>query len=159
MSFINGEDVSSEIAIVGNSTSRGNNIYLNRTAENSIRMLLYRDQSVYAFTVTRREEILDFVINLDTSLMGETRGLFGNFNEDDKDDFIKPNGITLPFNASDELLHEFGQSCECNAVLYTVHSFTILRFPSPCACVCMNKLCGTKCYNFKTCTISHRANH
>lgn len=75
-------------------------------------MLLYKDSIAYVFTVTQRGEILDFIINLDNSVMGNTRGLFGNFNGDDTDDFIQPNGIVLPSNASDEMLHDYGQTCK-----------------------------------------------
>ena len=75
-------------------------------------MLLYKDRIAYVLTVTRREDILDFVINLEDSVRGNTRGLLGNFNGDSTDDFVMPNGIQVPVNASDQMLHDFGQSCE-----------------------------------------------
>ena len=106
-------DVSSEIEFVGNGTTgNSNSFYVTRTAEKSVRMLFYKEGLVYIFTVTRRSGLLDFVINLDSSLNGETRGLLGNFNGDGTDDFIKPNGITVPSDANDQTLHEYGQSCE-----------------------------------------------
>ena len=68
---------------------------------------------MYVLTVTQRQNILDFVVNLEDSIMGTTEGLFGNFNGDNTDDFIMPNGVQIPSDASDQMLHDFGQSCEC----------------------------------------------
>ena len=113
MSFINGEDVSDEIEEVDATTNGSNNaIFMTRTGVDTVRMLLYKDQLAYVFTVTRRGEILDFIINLENSLRGETKGLFGNFNGDTTDDYIKPNGIQVSSDASDQMLHDYGQSCE-----------------------------------------------
>lgn len=99
------------IETVGN-TSLQSNFYLNRTDENSVRVLLYKDRVSYILTVTRREDILDFVINLEESLRGKTTGLFGNFNGDNTDDFVMSNGVPIPSNATDDRIHDFGQSCE-----------------------------------------------
>ena len=85
-------------------------------------MLLYKERLAYVFTVTRREDILDFVVNFDDSIRGETRGLFGNFNGNNTDDFIMPNGVRIPSDASDQMLHDFGQSCECLCVLSCQHT-------------------------------------
>ena len=85
-------------------------------------MLLYMDGLTYVFTLTRREDILDFVVNFDDSIMGATRGLFGNFNGDNIDDFIMNNGVQIPSDASDQMLHDFGQSCECWCVLSCQHT-------------------------------------
>ena len=114
ISFINGEDVSSNIPNVNDTVVGDNNaFYVTRVGEKSIRMLFYWDNLAYVFTVMQRENIMDFILNLDISLKGETRGLFGNFNDDDTDDFIQPNGITVPSDGiTDQMLHEFGQSCE-----------------------------------------------
>ena len=114
IAFINSEDISTEIETVNSTTTGGGNaFYLIRTGPDTIRMLLYREGIAYLLTVTQREDILDFVINLDPSVMGHTRGLFGNFNGDGTDDFIRPNGIVVPSDASDQMLHDYGQSCKC----------------------------------------------
>lgn len=99
--------------MVGNSSVQGNNaFYLTRSGENSVRVLLYKDSIAYILSVAQRGDILDFVINLEEPLRGNTRGLLGNFNGDNTDDFTMPNGIPVPSNASDRTIHEFGQSCE-----------------------------------------------
>ena len=109
---MNGQDVSSTIETV-NSTSRiGNNFFLNRTGENTIRLVFFKGKS-YILTVTKRQDILDFVLNLEESLKGRIRGLFGNFDDDDTNDLISPNGVTLSVNASDTMIHDFGKSCKC----------------------------------------------
>ena len=118
MSFINGEEVSNETEAINASTSgESNAIFITRLGENTVSMLLYRNLLAYVFTVTQRGDILDLTVNLEQSLMGQTRGLFGNFNGDPNDDFIMPNGISVPSDASDQMLHDYGQSCEYN-ILY-----------------------------------------
>ena len=109
---MNGEDVSDSIEAVNSSSLIGGVFLLTRIGENSVRILLFRDRVSYVLTVTRRQSILDFALNLEESLKGTTRGLFGNFNDDSTDDLIYPNGIRVPSNATDEMLHEFGQSCK-----------------------------------------------
>ena len=100
--------------MVNSTTDGGSNaFYLTRTGSNTINMLFYSNPLAYVFSVTQREDILDCVINLDNSLKGNTRGLFGDFNGDPTDDFIRPNGVMVSANASDPILHEFGQSCKC----------------------------------------------
>ena len=112
--LINGEDVSHEIETVNSTSIQANNaFYLTRVEDNVVRVLLNRDTRVYVLTVTQRQNILDFVVNLEDSIMGTTEGLLGNFNGDNTDDFIMPNGIQILSDASDQMLHVFGQSCEC----------------------------------------------
>lgn len=111
VTFINGEDISSQIQNVNDTTNEAS-FYVTRVANNSIRILFYKNPLAYVFTVSLRDNILEFVLNLDRSLNGSTRGLFGNFNSNDMDDFILPNGVTIQANASDEMLHDFGQACK-----------------------------------------------
>ena len=109
---MNGEDISGSIETVNSTSLFGGAFLLTRIGENAVRILLFRDRVSYVLTVTQRQDILDFVLNLEESLRGTTRGLFGNFNDDSTDDLIYPNGIRVPLDATDEMLHEFGQSCE-----------------------------------------------
>ena len=110
--FVNGEDVSSSIETVNSTSLLEDAFLLTRIGENAVRIVLFRDRVSYVLTVTQRQDILDFVLNLEESLKGTTRGLFGNFNDDSTDDLIYPSGIRVPLNATDEMIHEFGQSCE-----------------------------------------------
>ena len=112
---INGENVSREIETVNNNTSVQaiNPFYLTRVGDNVVRILLNTDTGAYVLTVIQRRNILDFVVNLEDSIMGTVKGLFGNFNGDNMDDFIMNNGIQISPDGSDQMLHDFGQSCEC----------------------------------------------
>ena len=110
--FINGEDISHQIAVNGIFVQGNSIFYIVRTRSGLLRILLYKDRFVYGLTVTQREDILECFINLEDSVRGNMRGLLGNFNGDSTDDFIMPNGIQVPVNASDQMLHDFGQSCE-----------------------------------------------
>jgi len=110
--FVNGEDVSSSIETVNSTSLLEDAFLLTRIGENAVRILLFRDRASYVLTVTQRQHILDLVLNLEESLQGTTRGLFGNFNDDGTDDLIYPNGIRVPLSATNEMIHQFGQSCE-----------------------------------------------
>ena len=56
--------------------------------------------------------ILNFVLSLPLSFMGQTQGLLGNNNGDKTDEFIK-RGTTnsLPDNLTEEQIFTFGQTC------------------------------------------------
>ena len=56
--------------------------------------------------------ILNFVLSLPPSFMGQTRGLLGNNNGDKTDEFIKRGTInSMPDNLTDEQIFSFGQTC------------------------------------------------
>lgn len=63
-------------------------------------------------TVTLLSGILNVVTILPQDFMGLTQGLLGNFNGNDTDDFIYPNGTMLNNNASDRMIHNFGMTCK-----------------------------------------------
>ena len=64
-------------------------------------------------TFTKTAGILDFVLSLPRTFMGQTRGLLGNNNGDKTDEFII-RGAThhLPDNISDANIFSFGKSCK-----------------------------------------------
>lgn len=92
-----------------NASSVDNNVDIRRTAVNAIQTTFSTGISV---TVTLQSDILDFVATLPQSFMGRTLGLLGNFNGNDTDDFIYPDGTVLSNDAQDREIHSFGQSCK-----------------------------------------------
>ena len=86
---------------------------MQRSSESSVTASFANGVSV---TVTQSElsvGILSFVAALPLELHKMTSGLLGNFNEDSSDDFIYPDGSILDGGeASDEDIHDFGQSCK-----------------------------------------------
>ena len=64
-------------------------------------------------TFTKTAGILDFVLSLPRTFVGQTRGLLGNNNGDKTDEFII-RGAThhLPDNISDANIFLFGKSCK-----------------------------------------------
>ena len=65
--------------------------------------------------------------SLPFEFQGRIEGLFGNFNGDEMDDLIFRNGTQLDRNASDSLIHEFGQSCK--SLYYYCHQLLQLQPP------------------------------
>ena len=58
-------------------------------------------------------EYLAYALNLDNSLTLTTGGLLGLRNGNISDDFTYPDGSSIPSDASDQMIHEWGQSCTC----------------------------------------------
>ena len=63
-------------------------------------------------TVTLLSGLLNVVAVLPQDFMGLSQGLLGNFNGNDTDDFIYPNGTVLDNDASDRMIHSFGLTCD-----------------------------------------------
>ena len=106
---MNGEDITETIS---NAPLQDQAFYINKTGDNSVRIILYKDGTTYAVSVSRREGILDISLNFEESLKGTIRGLLGNFNDNRTDDFIYQNGVQISSDATDEMIHEWGQSCK-----------------------------------------------
>ena len=64
-------------------------------------------------TFTKSVGILNFVLALPRSFMGQTRGLLGNNNGNKTDDFMMRGAThSLPDNLTDEEIFSFGKSCK-----------------------------------------------
>ena len=64
-------------------------------------------------TVTEVQGSLSIVFAAPTSFKGNTSGLLGTWNGDKDDDFLKPDGTTLPSNATGRQIHfNFGLKCK-----------------------------------------------
>ena len=64
-------------------------------------------------TVTELQGSLTIVCAAPTSHKGSTKGLLGTWNDDTLDDFLRPDGTTLPSNATGRQIHfDFGLKCK-----------------------------------------------
>lgn len=104
----NGNDISSNLTNV-NDTYTDQAVEISRTSNDSITSAFSSDASV---TVQVAAEIPNFVLTLPQSFRGRTRGLLGNYNGQNSDEFVYRDGRMLQDNASDSMIHDFGQSCK-----------------------------------------------
>ena len=73
--------------------------------------------------VTAIKGSLSIVLSAPDKFKRLTRGLLGTWNDDPDDDFLRPDGITLPSNATGREIHfDFGLHCELS-VIYVVFFF------------------------------------
>ena len=112
--LFNGDDVSSEVTNI-NDTFSNVDIEIIRIDNDELLSVFPAGPSV---TVRVAAGIPNFVLTLPQELRGMTRGLVGNYNGDDSDDFIYPNGTMLANDTTDRMIHQFGQTCELKAVTY-----------------------------------------
>ena len=106
--LLNGSFVTSEVGNV-NETFSNAHVDISRSEANTITSSFYNGVSL---TIALSSGILSFVAALPRDFMGETEGLLGNFNENDTDDLIFPNGTLLEAGATDRMIHSFGQTCK-----------------------------------------------
>ena len=82
-------------------------------------------------TFTKSVGILNFVLALPRSYMGQTRGLLGNNNGNKTDDFVMRGSThSLPDNLTEVQIFSFGKSCKyeknCSHVQCTIQLATYL---------------------------------
>ena len=85
------------------------NISVTRTAENTVLSVFPNGVSI---SVSVNGDLPNIVVSLPQDLRGQTRGLLGNFNGNDTDDFVFFNGTMLSSDASEREIFDFGQSCK-----------------------------------------------
>ena len=88
-------------------------------------------------TVTEVQESLSIVFAAPVSFKGYTKGLLGTWNDNPLDDFLRPDGTTLAYNATGREIHSsFGQKCKLLdsekyhlqlAVLETLKFFSLIK--------------------------------
>ena len=106
--YYNGENITDNIAYVNDTYfDLGVNIF--RSTENSITTVFSVGVSII---ISVAAGIPDFVLTIPQQYRNQSRGLLGNFNGNDTDDFVFRNGTLLRNNASDFEIHQFGQSCK-----------------------------------------------
>ena len=103
-----GNNVSSNVSSV-NQTYTTANVEITRTDNDTVSSVFPNGVTV-AITVT--VGVPNFVLTLPQSFQDSTQGLLGNYNNDDSDDFIYPNGTMISGNSSDRMIHDFGQACK-----------------------------------------------
>ena len=108
IAFYNQEDITAGLereSLVTNSAA------ITLVDTNTIRAVFATPTGAQAVSVTLDSsvEYLSYALNLDSYLT--TYGLLGTFNGDTSDDFMYPDGSPLPPDASDEMIHEWGQAC------------------------------------------------
>ena len=106
--LLNGTRITTDIGNVNDSISN-DYVDITRTEANKITSSFYNGVSV---TITMSTGILNFMAALPQEFMGNTRGLLGNFNQNDTDDLVYPNGTILSTEAGDRMIHLFGQTCK-----------------------------------------------
>ena len=85
---------------------------LNENSESNMNRIESTFSNGISVTVTLLSGLLNVVATLPQDFMGLSQGLLGNFNGNDTDDFIYPNGTTLDNDASDRMIHSFGLTCD-----------------------------------------------
>lgn len=123
-------DTADTISITINKNSTYNDSSLangNVLSFNNLEISKPQTKYLISFTsgITAEIEVVTstLVISLITSpsLFGITKGLLGTFNGDITDDFLRPDGIYLNINATDdEIFHNFGQLCKLIDILLRV---------------------------------------
>ena len=106
--LLNSTHITGDLGNVNDSISN-DYVDITRTEANKITSSFFNGVSV---TVTLSTGILNFMAALPHEFMGSTRGLLGNFNQNDTDDLVYPNGTTLSTEAGDRMTHLFGQTCK-----------------------------------------------
>ena len=107
--LVNGSDISSRLTTV-NSFIRYDTVFLKRLADDTVRVVFSNDVAV---NVTLRVGLLSFNVLVPQSLLNNTdvRGLLGNIDGDNTNEFVYRNGTVLSDDTTDRILHTFGQSC------------------------------------------------
>ena len=63
-------------------------------------------------TIKAANNILSFQLSVPEPFFNNTKGLLGVWSGNQDDDFLKPDGTTLPINSSEDVIfHQFGEQC------------------------------------------------
>ncbi len=87
-------------------------MYIRRDDDSSV--IISTDEEV-SVTVGKQGDFLTISLEVPTSFMNQTSGLFGVFNDDPNDDFRSPQGDILNIDTSldKEVYYNFGLLCKC----------------------------------------------
>ena len=108
--LIDGQLYSDYDTLTNSSVYVNGSLALSRPESNSFLVTFLSGISV---TVTELQGSLTIVCAAPISFKGNTKGLLGTWNDDTLDDFLRPDGTTLPFNATGRQIHfDFGLQCK-----------------------------------------------
>ena len=107
--YYNGENITDNITNVNDTYSVPLVLEIFRSTENSITTVFSVGVSINISVVAG---IPDYVLTVPEQYRNQSRGLLGNFNGNNTDDFVFRNGSLLRNDASDFEIHQFGQSCK-----------------------------------------------
>lgn len=105
----NGDDIQSNLTSI-NDTYSGDTVDITRT-DNATISSAFSNGLAVTVSVSLMS-MLSIVVNVPVEYDSQTQGLMGNFNGNNTDDFIFPNGSMLDDGATDRMIHSFGQACE-----------------------------------------------
>ena len=92
------------------SVNLNGSVALSRPQNNSIMVVFPSGISV---TISEVKESLSIVLALPAAFKNSTKGLLGTWNDNPDDDFLRPDGVTLPSNANGREIHfNFGLHCK-----------------------------------------------
>jgi len=86
--------------------------FIERSSNNSITVSF---PSGVGITINYTAGLLAYTLEVPSSFEGTTSGLLGSYNNHDSDEFIFRNGTMISNSSNDREIHQFGQSCECQA--------------------------------------------
>ena len=108
--LIDGEVFAGFDSLTNVSVNLNGSVAVSRPENNSF---LVTFPSGISVTVTEVLESLSIVFAAPVSFKDYTKGLLGTWNDDPLDDFLRPDGTTLPHNATAREIHNlFGQTCK-----------------------------------------------
>uniref|UniRef100_A0A2C9JE69 Cubilin n=1 Tax=Biomphalaria glabrata TaxID=6526 RepID=A0A2C9JE69_BIOGL len=106
--YANGQDYSLRFRNSLNFSEVNKDIYLRKDSITESLMISTADG--VGLTVSLKNKILVYTLDVDEMYKSMTRGLLSNFNDDPSDDFIFPNSTKLSNNASDRQIYDYGQT-------------------------------------------------
>lgn len=108
--LVDGQEFQGFDTLTNVSVNLNGSVAVSRPQNNSFLVTFPSGISVTATEVT---ESLSIVFAAPVKFKGYTKGLLGTWNDDQQDDFLRPDGTTLPSNATAREIHfSFGLQCK-----------------------------------------------
>lgn len=110
---MNSEDITGTLAEIEDVNTEPEVVFLQRSSEKSVHVSFANGLSVTVAQSELSAGLLSFVATFPLEFHKMTSGLLGNFNDDNRDEFVLSDGSMLDSaKPSDEDIHDFGQSCK-----------------------------------------------